>query len=70
MKELAGSPRRGSQLKITRYVVGARIKAIRGDRSAAVQRLDEGARFSMQMQLPRLHSAIVQSGHGGMTRSV
>ena len=46
-------------LKITRYVVGARIKAIRGDRSAAVQRLDEGARFSMQMQLPRLHSAIV-----------
>ncbi|MDJ0420592.1 serine/threonine-protein kinase [Rhodococcus opacus] len=46
-------------LKIARYVVGARIKAIRGDRSAAVQRLDEGARFSMQMQLPRLHSAIV-----------
>ncbi|MDV6293371.1 protein kinase domain-containing protein [Rhodococcus aetherivorans] len=46
-------------LKIARYVVGARIKVIHGDRSAAVARLDEGARFSMQMQLPRLYSSIV-----------
>ncbi|MFD9667679.1 protein kinase [Rhodococcus sp. NPDC059968] len=46
-------------LKIARYVVGARIKALRGDRQAAVQRLDEGARFSTQMHLPRLYSAIV-----------
>ena len=39
---------------IARPVIGARIKALRGDREAAAARLDEGARVAATMGLPRL----------------
>jgi serine/threonine-protein kinase PknK len=40
--------------KIARYVIGARIKAVRGDRYAAIQRLDEAARIARALSLDRL----------------
>ena len=43
--------------KIARYVVGARIKALRGDRDAAARRLNEGLRIAGAMSLPRLRAA-------------
>ncbi|MFF2108512.1 protein kinase domain-containing protein [Rhodococcus koreensis] len=46
------------EFKITRYVLGARIKALRGDRRAAVQRLDEGARTAVTLSLPRLRATV------------
>ncbi|MCX4097019.1 serine/threonine-protein kinase [Nocardia sp. alder85J] len=44
--------------KLARYVVGARIKALRGDRAAAIARLTEGARVAHTMQLPRLRAEV------------
>ncbi|WP_458687751.1 protein kinase domain-containing protein [Nocardia tengchongensis] len=44
--------------KLARYVVGARVKALRGDRSAAIRRLNEGARVAESMSLPRLRAEI------------
>jgi ATP/maltotriose-dependent transcriptional regulator MalT len=41
-----------------RYVVGARIKAAQGDRSAAVDCLADGAKAAEQLRLPRLAAAI------------
>ncbi|MDT2009818.1 hypothetical protein FXW78_49875 [Rhodococcus opacus] len=38
------------------YGIGSRIKALRGDRGAAAQRLDEGARIAQAMLLPRLRA--------------
>ncbi|MFD6063678.1 protein kinase domain-containing protein [Rhodococcus wratislaviensis] len=46
------------EFKIHRYVLGARIKALRGDRSAAAQRLDEGARIAVTLSLPRLRANV------------
>jgi serine/threonine-protein kinase PknK len=43
--------------KLARYVVGARIKALRGDRDAAARRLNEGLRIAETMSLPRLRAA-------------
>src|SRR5262249_19954930 len=40
--------------KIARYVIGARIKAVQGDRHAAIQRLDEAARIARAVSLDRL----------------
>ena len=40
--------------KIARYVTGARIKALQGDRHAAIQRLDEAARIARALSLDRL----------------
>jgi serine/threonine-protein kinase PknK len=40
--------------KIARYVIGARIKAVQGDRHAAIQRLDEAARIARALSLDRL----------------
>jgi serine/threonine-protein kinase PknK len=40
--------------KIARYVIGARIKAVRGDRHAASQRLNEAARIARALSLGRL----------------
>ncbi|BAH50914.1 serine/threonine-protein kinase [Rhodococcus opacus] len=40
------------------YGTGARIKALRGDMSAAVQRLDEGAATARTLSLPRLAARI------------
>ncbi|MET8648727.1 protein kinase domain-containing protein [Nocardia aurea] len=44
--------------KLARYVVGARIKALLGDRAAAVRRLNEGARVARAMSLPRLRAEV------------
>ncbi|WP_280384363.1 serine/threonine-protein kinase [Nocardia wallacei] len=44
--------------KLARYVVGARIKALRGDRAAAIRRLNEGARVARSMALPRLGAEV------------
>jgi serine/threonine-protein kinase PknK len=43
---------------IARYVTGARIKAAQGDRSAAVDRLEDGAKAAEQLGLPRLAAAV------------
>ncbi|MGW5153549.1 protein kinase domain-containing protein [Rhodococcus koreensis] len=44
--------------KLARYAAGARIKALRGDRSTAARRLDEGARAAVDLGLPRLRARI------------
>nr|WP_221332982.1 serine/threonine-protein kinase [Nocardia transvalensis] len=44
--------------KLARYVVGARIKALVGDRAAAIRRLNEGARIARAMSLPRLAAEV------------
>lgn len=44
--------------KLARYAAGARIKALRGDRSTAAHRLDEGVRIAATLHLPRLRAAI------------
>ncbi|MEN0135437.1 MAG: protein kinase [Rhodococcus sp. (in: high G+C Gram-positive bacteria)] len=43
---------------IARFAVGARIKALRGDRSGAQERLDEGARAAAALHLDRLRARI------------
>jgi ATP/maltotriose-dependent transcriptional regulator MalT len=43
---------------IARYVIGARVKAAQGDRSAAVDRLADGMKAAEQLRLPRLAAAI------------
>src|SRR5215217_5916651 len=43
---------------IARYVIGARIKAVRGDRDAAAVRLDDGARVADTLALPRLRAHV------------
>ncbi|MBB5913495.1 serine/threonine-protein kinase PknK [Nocardia transvalensis] len=43
---------------ITTFVVGARVKAVLGDRDTAVARLDEGARIAADRKLPRLAAHI------------
>ncbi|MBL1074694.1 protein kinase [Nocardia sp. 2] len=44
--------------KLARYVVGARVKALLGDRAAAIRRLNEGARVAHSMSLPRLRAEV------------
>ncbi|MVU76628.1 protein kinase [Nocardia sp. ET3-3] len=44
--------------KLARYVVGARVKALLGDRAAAIRRLNEGARVAISMSLPRLRAEV------------
>ncbi|MFF0489411.1 protein kinase [Nocardia sp. NPDC004068] len=39
---------------ITTFVIGARVKAVRGDLPTAAARLDEGARIAADRRLPRL----------------
>lgn len=52
-------PEGGSvDFKIARYVTGARIKAVRGDRQSAVRRLDEAARVARTLSLDRLQSLV------------
>jgi ATP/maltotriose-dependent transcriptional regulator MalT/serine/threonine protein kinase len=40
------------------YVTGARIKAVQGDRDAAVDHLADGAKAAEQLQMPRLAAAV------------
>jgi serine/threonine-protein kinase PknK len=51
----AGGP---VEFMITRHVIGARIKALRGDRDTAAGRLDEGARIAETGNLPRLRAHV------------
>ena len=53
-----GSEGTGVDYMIAGYVTGARIKATRGDRSAAVDRLADGMKTAEQLRLPRLAAAI------------
>ena len=46
------------EFMIARYVIGARIKAVRGDRAAAAERLDDGARVAATLGLPRLRAHV------------
>ncbi len=48
----------GTDYLASRYVVGARIKAAKGDRDAAVNRLAAGMQVATQLRLPRLAAAI------------
>ena len=48
----------GTDWLAPRYVVGARIKAAKGDRDAAVNRLAAGMQAATQLRLPRLAAAI------------
>jgi serine/threonine-protein kinase PknK len=43
---------------ITRLVIGARIKALRGDRDAAAKLLDDGAHIAATLKLPRLRAHV------------
>jgi serine/threonine-protein kinase PknK len=43
---------------IARYVIGARIKAMRGDRDAAARILDDAARAAHTLGLPRLRAHV------------
>ncbi|GAB2700512.1 protein kinase domain-containing protein [Nocardia thraciensis] len=43
---------------VTTFVVGARVKAVRGDRETAGRRLDEGARIAADRKLTRLAAHI------------
>jgi serine/threonine-protein kinase PknK len=45
-------------LMIARYVTGARIKAVRGDRDAATARLDDGGRVAATLDIPRLRAYV------------
>jgi serine/threonine-protein kinase PknK len=50
-------PEGGSvDFKIARYVINARIKALKGDRLAAAQRLDEATRIAHALSLNRLRA--------------
>ncbi|MBV6755897.1 serine/threonine-protein kinase [Rhodococcus opacus] len=46
------------EFKIHRYVLGARIEALRGDRVTATRRLDEGAWTAVTLSLPRLRAHV------------
>jgi serine/threonine-protein kinase PknK len=46
------------EILIVRYVIGARIKAVRGDRDAAAKRLDDGAHVAATLGLPRLRAYV------------
>ena len=46
------------EFMIARYVAGARIKAVRGDRAAAARRLDDGARVATTFGLARLRAHV------------
>jgi serine/threonine-protein kinase PknK len=48
----------GVEFMIARYVTGARIKAVRGDRDAAATRLDDAARVAATIGLPRLRAHV------------
>ena len=46
------------EFMIARYVTGARIKAVRGDRDAAAARLDDAAHVAATIDLPRLRAHV------------
>ncbi len=55
---LLGSDGGGVDYLAARYVIGARIKAVQGDRGSAADRLSAGAKAADQLRLPRLAARI------------
>ncbi len=53
-----GSEGGGVDYLAARFVIGARIRALHGDRSAAIERLDAGMDASRRLRLPRLGAAV------------
>ena len=53
-----GSEGGGVDYLAARFVIGARIRALHGDRSAAVERLDAGMDAAQRLRLPRLEAAV------------
>ncbi|ETW24123.1 serine/threonine-protein kinase [Mycobacterium gastri] len=48
----------GVDTMIARYVTGARVKAVQGDRGAAIDRLTDGMAAAERLRLPRLAAAV------------
>ncbi|VBA33287.1 Serine/threonine-protein kinase PknK [Mycobacterium innocens] len=48
----------GVDIMIARYVTGARVKAVQGDRDAAIDRLTDGMAAAERLRLPRLAAAV------------
>ena len=53
-----GSEGGGVDYLAARFVIGARIRALHGDRSAAIERLDAGMDAAQRLRLPRLVAAV------------
>jgi ATP/maltotriose-dependent transcriptional regulator MalT len=53
-----GSEGGGVDYLAARYVIGARLRAIHGDRDAAAERLSAGMRVAEQLGVPRLAAAV------------
>ena len=53
-----GSEGGGVDYLAARFVIGARIRALHGDRSAAIERLDAGMDAAQRLRLPRLAAAV------------
>ena len=53
-----GSEGGGVDYLAARFVIGARTRALHGDRSAAIERLDAGMDAARRLRLPRLEAAI------------
>jgi serine/threonine-protein kinase PknK len=53
-----GSEGGGVDYLSARFVIGARIRALHGDRSAAIERLDAGMDAAQRLRLPRLAAAV------------
>ena len=53
-----GSEGGGVDYLAARFVIGARTRALHGDRSAAIERLDAGMDAAQRLRLPRLEAAV------------
>src|SRR6478735_7810510 len=53
-----GSEGGGVDYLAARFVIGARIRALHGDRSAAIERLDAGMDAAQRLRLPRLAATV------------
>ena len=53
-----GSEGGGVDYLAARFVIGARTRALHGDRSAAIERLDAGMDAAQRLRLPRLAAAV------------
>ena len=53
-----GSEGGGVDYLAARFVIGARVRALHGDRSAAIERLDAGMDAAQRLRLPRLAAAV------------
>lgn len=51
----------GVDIMIARYVTGARVKAMQGDRGGAIDRLSDGMTAAERLRLPRLAAAVTNA---------